>query len=111
MEAGTCGLRGTVHVSNVVSSADKLSQRFCHGSMTDWDSERCRGQSQLWLSLTGPCGSKFPRRRVDNSSVHRQGINTVSIERFELYSCSGGLSLLNKHFFANFPHRASKENC
>jgi len=72
METGTCGLHGTVHVSNVVISTERST--VCRGSVSDWNSQLCRGHSQLWLSLGGPCGTSTSRRlRADNSSLHRQG--------------------------------------
>jgi len=76
MESGMCGLRGTVHVSNIVSTAADDKSVKCHGSMSDWNSALCRGHSQLWISLAGPCTSKLPRHHsVGNSSsaVLRQG--------------------------------------
>ena len=39
MESGTCGLHGTVHVSNIASSST------CRGSVSDWSSELCHGLS------------------------------------------------------------------
>jgi len=64
MESGTCGLGGTVHVSNVASSST------CQGSVSDWDSQLCRGLSQLWLSLAGHCISSS---HAVNGSLHRRG--------------------------------------
>ena len=72
MESGTCGLDGTVHVSNIVTSTDKSDA--CHGSMSDWNSALCRGHSQLWLSLAGPCRQTSQRLPTHNSSVQQQGL-------------------------------------
>jgi len=77
MEGGTCGLDGTVHVSNVVSSTSSSSSSRCEGRVSDWNSELCRGLSHLTLSLAGHCLSSI--HAAANGSQYRRGASKSSV--------------------------------
>jgi len=112
LEDATCGLHGTVHVTNAAAASRTATCRgsaamravaaitvatsSCRGSVTDWSSKLCQSVSELSLSLSGACVSSS--HAANSSAVQRRGTFPPHDAMLACKSMTASMSMSVKNF-------------